>query len=102
VTTHRLRMPPPLTELVGEAIRLGYEVPETDTDGDVVHADGRIYQAVRVVLRGEDRQEIESACRVVPGPEPLDERVRWAVRSALAEALRLARLPEARTTTEDG
>ena len=83
-------------ELAENLRRLGRD------DVHVVHADGRIYQAVRVVLRGEDRQEIESACRVVPGPEPLDERVRWAVRSALAEALRLARLPEARTTTEDG
>lgn len=92
----RLMMPPRMTTLVAQAVALGYELPDTEY-GDVTDAQGRVFPAMKVTLDGNERlPAIESVCRIVPGPESLDERVGWAARSALAEALRLAVAEQAR------
>lgn len=92
----RLVMPPLMTTLVAQAIALGYDLPDTE-DGDVTDARGRVYPAMKVTLDGNERlPAVEGVCRVVPGPEPVAERVAWAARSALAEAIRLATVEQRR------
>lgn len=91
----RLVMPPPLTILVDLALKAGYEVPDTE-EGDVTDVHGNVFPAMKVTLNGNPgRRDVQATCRVVDGPEPVGERVRWAVRSALAEALVLASSPDA-------